>query len=403
MLMLSYPDYDNSILNVISSVRRYYRTSTAYPTLPLLDDVIGAFYKNVVLILLDGMGMNMAESLPRSAFLRRKISRTLTSVFPSADMAAYTSCLTGLSPNEHGWLGRKLFFKEFCRTIDIVTNTDAYTKGAVTRMSAARFVMPHEYIFGDIANSIIASVQPFTIAREGQVLSEKGNYHKTAVTQKKLFDLILRICATDQHTFTFVRWNEPAELAELYGCDSDEVKAMLGDISANLEAVCGSMTDTLFIVTSSHGMTDISDELRIDRMRDITDCLTMPPFVEGRAVSFFVKSECRQAFERLFIDKFSSEFILLTRAELFRRNILGRGITHPKTSDFVGDYMACAISDKSMRFLALNEKPVKPPAAMSGGLTDAEMLVPLAVIPTKQTAKYRPPKLEDITPNRKFF
>ena len=57
--MLVYPNYDKCLLNVISSIRRYYRTPIEYKTLPVLDKELDRGYKNVVLIVMDGMGASV--------------------------------------------------------------------------------------------------------------------------------------------------------------------------------------------------------------------------------------------------------------------------------------------------------------------------------------------------------
>ena len=179
--MLSYPDYNCSILNIVSSIMKYYRRPYEYSSLPKLDAKLEKFYKNIVLIVLDGMGTDMLESDLRSdEFLRKNFVQNVTSVFPSTTASAMTSYYTGVSPNEHGWLGWSLFFKEFCRTIDVFTNVDTYTKQPAATLNAAEFVMPYETIFESISESIIGEVQPFTISQSKVNISGKGHIHKTA-------------------------------------------------------------------------------------------------------------------------------------------------------------------------------------------------------------------------------
>jgi len=65
----------------------------------------------VVLMAFDGMGVDILEKhLPRESFLRENMIRYVTSVFPSTTTAAMTAYYSGLSPNEHGWLGWSLYF-----------------------------------------------------------------------------------------------------------------------------------------------------------------------------------------------------------------------------------------------------------------------------------------------------
>lgn len=402
--MLSYPDYDSCIINIISSIRKYYRTAAAYPTLKELDRCLGRFYKNVVLIMLNGMGRDMlTNSLDKSAFMCRRNVCSLTSVFPTSRTPAYISTLTGLSPNEHAWLGHNLFFKEFCRTVSVFRNYDTYSHQSVAQPNVAQFIMPHESIFKDIKNSVISNVQPFTVSQSPYPIAEDGNYHKTADTQRKLFELINMICSTKQHTFTFVQWNEFAELARKYGCYSDEVYDALNNFNDLFEENSGKLTDTVFIVSSGHGMTDVDEEFQLHLRRELMSCMIMPPDMEGRAMSFFVKHEKKAEFNRLFEEAYGDYFTLIPGQEVLRKGLYGRGKTHPKVTDFTGDFVACGISDKTLRFRALNERPYTPPAAACGGLTEEEMIVPLIIAETKITKEYRPPKLEDITPNIKFY
>ena len=392
--MLCYPDYSRSIISVISSIMNYYRAPYEYPTVPALDKHLSKFYKNVVLIVLDGMGHDMLEhDLPSNSFLRSNCVSKLSSVFPSTTASAMTSFYTGVSPNEHAWLGWSLFFKEFCRTIDVFTNLDPYTKQPAAISSAAEFIMPYETIYRSIANSIIGEVQPFTISQSKVKIAENGNIHKTADKFDTVCELIGKICATNQNTFTYVQWCSPDDTAHRTGCYSDETKEKLADINRKLEALYKSVTDTLFIVTADHGMIDISDEILIDRIPEINDCLVLPPFIESRAMSFFVKSDRRTDCERAFTILLGQDFLLLSRREVFDKKLLGGGKTHKKTLDFIGDYFACAISDIGLRYRTMNAKPKIMNKANHGGLTEQEMTVPLIVAATKQTKEYKQKKL----------
>lgn len=392
--MLSYPDYERSIINIISSVMNYYRAPFEYPTLTPVDKHLRKFYKNVVFLVLDGFGTDMmVRNLPSNSFLRKNYVHNITSVFPSTKTSAMTSFYTGVSPNEHAWLGHSLFFKEFCRTVDVYTNLDTYTKQPAAISNVAEFVMPYETIYRCIKNSLIGNVQPFTIAQPGTAIAENGNIHKTAASFDRVCDLITKICETDQLTFTFAYWNSPDDIAHRTGCYSDETKAALAEIDHALKVTFDKLTDTLLIISANHGMIDTADEILVDRIAEINECLIMPPFIESRAMSFFVKADRRTDFERAFAKYMGHDFILIPRREVFAKNLLGNGRTHPKTYDFIGDYMACAISDVGLRYRTLNTKPKPMKKANHGGLTEQEMTVPLIIAASHQTKEYKHKRL----------
>ena len=57
------PDYNNSILNLITSILKYYNVESKYNSLPEIDEILKKDYNNVVLLILDGMGENILNEL----------------------------------------------------------------------------------------------------------------------------------------------------------------------------------------------------------------------------------------------------------------------------------------------------------------------------------------------------
>jgi len=105
-------DYNNSLLALIASVQKHYGVPTSHKTLKTLDDLLEKNYKNVVVMLFDGLGTAVLKKhLPEEAFLRRHLKETISSVFPPTTVAATVTLGSGLSPIEHGWLGWSLYFK----------------------------------------------------------------------------------------------------------------------------------------------------------------------------------------------------------------------------------------------------------------------------------------------------
>lgn len=106
----------------------------------------------------------------------------------------------------------------------------------------------------------------------------------------------------------------------------------------------------------------------------------MPPSLESRVVTFWVKEDKRKKFEELFNKEFSKEFLLLTKEDVLERHLLGFGNKHKKIDDFIGNYVALSISDSMIRlqtYLA-DGKPVKK--STHCGLSKEEMEVPLIII-----------------------
>lgn len=397
--MLCFPNYKKNIVNVISSIKKYYRIPTDVPSLQLLDLELNKMYKNVVLLVISGVGENMlTELLHPNDILFESLTDSLTSVFPAYPTTSLASCISGQCPCEHGRLGQTMFFKELCRTVELATNMDPYSGTQASLGNAADFLIPTDSYFGEIADSIIGGVQPFSIAMTGTRIPEDKSFHKVADTTKRLAELIKMISETDQNTFTLAHWSAVRNIAAANGCLTYETSDALKEINHVIEWLSKELTDTIIIVTSDHGMTDISNELMLNLRFDLMDCLTMPPSFGKRAVNFFVKAERRSFFERAFKGEFSEDFMLMKKDEVMNRDLLGIGRVNKKISDFMGDYLALAISDKTMKYRALNEKHKPAEKASFGGLTSDEMCLPLAVITTERSSRGKIPFFENITP-----
>ncbi len=80
-MKLLYPDYDNCIANLACSVLKYFCAKAPNKTLAMADEILKKQYKNVVVLLLDGMGRNIIEkNLDSDGFFRSNLRGIYTSV-----------------------------------------------------------------------------------------------------------------------------------------------------------------------------------------------------------------------------------------------------------------------------------------------------------------------------------
>lgn len=106
-------DYKNCIVNLACSILKYYGAEIKHNTLKEIDNLLEGNYKNVVVLLLDGLGIDALQyHLDSNGFFRKNLIYEYFSVFPPTTTSATTSLESGLTPLEHGWLGWSLFFSE---------------------------------------------------------------------------------------------------------------------------------------------------------------------------------------------------------------------------------------------------------------------------------------------------
>ena len=108
------PDYKGgSIVNLMASLEiGLGGDPPRYPPCRLLDPVRVAARRQVLLLVIDGLGFNYLLGHAGAACLNRHVAGGLTSVFPSTTTTAVTTFLTGDAPQQHGLTGWHMYFQE---------------------------------------------------------------------------------------------------------------------------------------------------------------------------------------------------------------------------------------------------------------------------------------------------
>ena len=68
--------------------------------------------------------------------------------------------------------------------------------------------------------------------------------------------------------------------------------------------------------------------------------------------------------------------MLFSREEALRNGLMGLGVPHSKSEDFMGDYLICATGPAYIRYDTINGK-IPDMIGMHAGLTKEEMTVPV--------------------------
>lgn len=372
-----FPNYDRSILSTTSSILRHYGADATYPTLPELDAALATNPRHVALLLIDGAGVIPTDNaLPPDSYLRTHRAATVTSIFPSTTTAATTSYYNGMSAYEHGWLGWQLYFKEYASDVTTFMRTSYYTHRPVEGPQPATALMPYETIFDKI-RKIDPAVMLRTIYAFETYAEHSADENLRISEFPELCDRLAQISQKDERGYTIAYWGEPDSSMHEYGVGAPESIRQFKYLDEKIRLLSARLNDTLLIVTADHGLIN-STSHDISKMPDIMDCLVLPPSIEGRAAGFYVKAHKRNAFERAFKARFGNQFLLLSRADVYRTGIFGRGRRHPKFDDFIGDYVACATGDTSITY-NVPELSGHKLIGMHAGLTEDEMLVPVVI------------------------
>src|ERR1051325_1767697 len=103
------PDYaGGSLVNLVATLVAARGGKALHE--PLRDFTVDAEVRNLVLLIIDGLGDNYLARRGAGSELARRRRRALTSVFPSTTASAITTSYTGCTPLEHGLTGWFTYF-----------------------------------------------------------------------------------------------------------------------------------------------------------------------------------------------------------------------------------------------------------------------------------------------------
>ena len=380
MSEIRYPDYDNSILNLVTSFLKHYNVETNHTSLKILDDKLSRNYKNVVFIILDGMGEHILENISPDGYFRKNEVKCITSVYPSTTTAALTTYYSGKPPYETGWIAWSQYFKEYGRAIDMLSHKESYLKEDISnaKINVFKEVIDYKSIFYRIEEAS-PEVKAYEIVPDYSDRRSKKSLRANNIDE--ICEHIKLICSNDDKNFILAYSDNPDGLLHKYGCSSEEAKEMVLDTENKIEKLREELgNDTIIVICADHGHKDINKSYDLLEYPEIQDCLIMPPSLESRTIAFWVKRGREKEFEELFNKEFSSEFMLLKKEEVIEKHLLGFGEKHKKVDDFIGDYLAISISDSMIRLQThlADGKPIKK--STHCGLTVDEMEVPLIII-----------------------
>ncbi len=361
------PDFNNSILNVSSSLNKLLGNETNVNGIKLLDNIFKKDYKNVIYLCLDGLGIHPLEkNLGKSSFLRKHVKKRITSTFPSTTTNATTTLRSARYPSEHGMFGWSLWFESLNRAIDIYINKDSYTDEDVNEQIVEDYKTFDNFFDKNSSDYIVTSVFPPYISRPQNNIV----YHGI----DEMFGAIKEVCDNNKRNFIYAYCGEPDATMHEFGVSSDNTKQVITKLNDMIENLCSQIKDFCLIITPDHGHIDVNEYIEIYKDKALLDTLSTPPFLEARALAFNVRNE--EQFLRE-MKKYKNNCKLYKTNDLIRKNYFGK---NGNRFHMLGDYIA-VMKDNDKIFLK-NEVSPKFKGHHTA-LTKKEMILPLIIVQCK--------------------
>lgn len=377
------PDYEGgSIVNLVASVVAGLGGQACHAPCPALPvEEVGRF-RNVVLLLIDGLGWEFLQQQDDN-LISDAVRTRLTSVFPSTTATAITSYMTGLTPSEHGLTGWFTYLRELGSVATVLPfrprhGGPSYSAMGIPpervfhwpnvfeRMQASSSVVtPHYIVDSDYSRATAGPAQRLPYR------DLDGYFH--AIEQA------LRTPADRRYVYAY--WPELDSLCHVHGTTSKQVRQHFEALCTGLEKLLAGYRDgeTLLLLCADHGHIDTApaSTLDVESHPHLVQCLSLPLCGEPRAAFCYVHADRAETFERYVAEELADQCRLVPRAELLDSGLLGGGSAHAELHHRVGDYLLLMQDNRVIRDrLPGQEKLVQ--VGVHGGLSAQELFVPLA-------------------------
>lgn len=341
--------------------------------------------EHIVLVLADGLGLELLEREDGARTLRGHLRGELRTVFPSSSAVALTSLATGAWPARHAVTGWWTYIEEIGRPATILQyrrRSDNHSLAALGVPPEAAFPVPglapritrqrHFLMPQQIADSVYSRYWTGGPAATG--------YRSLAGTAGMVAEI-----ARDAGEPTFVYLYAPHVDNEAHhgGPASNGVRTAVVAVDrlvADLKAALGD--SAAIVVTADHGHLGVTaaDRFMIRSADGIPALLASPPSGDSRVLEFHVRPGSHEQFEERFRTEFGRHFHLLAAGEVEQLGLLGPGPLAPRTRQRIGDFMAIARGPAVLGFQSSKaSREALQQRSHHAGLTPAEMLVPLVI------------------------
>jgi hypothetical protein len=378
------PDYrDGSIVNLVASIQLRFGSRPAYGPLKILPQE-SLKSRNVVLMVVDGLGHRFLESFGRDSFMWRHNIGPITSVFPSTTASAVTSFLTGVAPQQHAVTGWYMYLKEMGVVATTLLMEPRYGGSTFTNIRPED-IFHQRSIFGDL-NVLSYSVTTRQIGKSGynglMAANSKFVYYRDMAG---MFGAVRKLVKSKGKKFIHAYWPEHDKLHHHHSSRDRRVLNHLRQLDRRFELFIRSIrgTDTTVILTADHGLIDIPKgrTIRVKDHPKFAECLTLPICGEPRLCYCYVRPSKARQFESYVRREFKNCCSLYKSDYLIKKGYFGLGKPHSSLFDRVGDYILVPKKDYCFLDTLLGEDR-SIHKGRHGGTSDDEMLVPLVVVKT---------------------
>lgn len=379
------PDYEGgSIVNLTGSIIKLFGGKPPYA--PLRDfDLSGFADKDVVMLVIDGLGYEYLTRHGEGSFLHRNLKGRMTSVFPTTTASAMTSFLTGVAPQQHALTGWIMYLKEIGITALIMPFVSRAGNGDLGKNIKFEDIFTQKGIFENLAAASVLIKSKRYIETEYSLATTKGTSKLGFLTLNGLFRQIRKaLNGGPKRKFIFAYWNQFDAVCHKEGVGSGRARKHFKELDRKVALLAGALKNenAVLVVTADHGLIDTKEKNKIIELKnhpEFVETLSMPLAGEPRVAYCYVKPSKTGQFENYVRTEFKDVCEMHKGGDLIGKKYFGLFEPDKRLEDRIGDYVLIMKEDYIMKDFVVGQKH-EISIGNHGGLSREEMLVPLIVV-----------------------
>jgi len=349
-------------------------------------DISGISKKNIVLIIIDGLGYEYLIKHEKRSFLRKNLRGKMTSVFPASTASAMTSFTTGVAPQQHALTGWFMYLKEIgvvFITLPFVSRAGNLKlwKGGIKYQD----IYNEKSFFENLKATSISIKHEDIIDSEYSCLVTRGTKKLSFSTLNGFFRQINKaLRANNDRKFIFAYWAKFDSICHRKGTNSKETAKHFNELDKKISSLAKHLKNknAAIIITADHGVIDTKDKKKVIELKNhpkFAETLAMPISGEARVAYCYVRPRKIKQFENYVKTKFKNCCEMHKSEELIKNNYFGLFEPNKKLYERIGDYVLIMKDNYIMKDLVLGEKQ-NIFIGNHGGMSKEEMFVPLIIV-----------------------
>jgi hypothetical protein len=375
------PDYaGGSLVNLVASLAEACGGRRRHAPLKALASEQLAGARNVVLLLIDGLGDSYLMRRGAGGELARRRRAAITSVFPSTTASAVTTSYTGCTPLEHGLTG---WFTYFSEAGYVAAPLPFRTRGDNLPLRAKGFTPERAFPAPALFQAL--KVRSVVVTHRDIVDSDYNLHHcagaerRAYATLEELVDQVeAAVKSGTDRKFIYAYWPDYDATSHRHGSQGaaafrefEKIDQAYGRLLARLAG-----TESLIVATADHGFIDVPPDCSLELPPFLASQLRFPLCGERRVVYCYVHHA--ETFIEGARGWLGARADVKPSRELVGEGWFGPGEPHPRFAERIGDVALVMRGRWTVKDWTPGE-PRHLHIGNHGGTSEDEMIIPLIV------------------------